>query len=111
MIMRQQEIKELSIVPRKFTPCDAFILGKNNKQPFHNFDYRASRKLGLIHYDLCEPMHVPSTISDKYMSTFIDYYSRICWVYQLKEKSQVFETFKIFHLLIKNETQLNIGTL
>ena len=35
----------------------------------------------------------------------------MCWVYLLKEKSQAFDTFKNFHLWIKNETQLNIGTL
>ena len=43
--------------------------------------------------------------------TFIDDYTRLCWVYLLKEKSQAFETFKNFYLWIKNETQLNIGTL
>jgi transposase InsO family protein len=48
---------------------------------------------------------------NKYLLTFIDEYTRMCWVYLLKEKSQVFATFKIFHLWITNETQLNIGTL
>lgn len=43
--------------------------------------------------------------------TFIDDYMRMCWVYLLKEKPQSFDTFKIFHLWIKNETQPNIGTL
>jgi len=42
---------------------------------------------------------------------FIDDYTRMCWVYLLKEKSKAFDTFKNFHLRIKNETQLNIGTL
>lgn len=45
------------------------------------------------------------------MLTFIDDYSRLCWVYLLKEKSQVFEFCKAFHSMIKNETQLNIGIL
>ena len=35
----------------------------------------------------------------------------MCWVYLLKEKSQVFEVFKKFHLLITNEAQLTIGTI
>jgi hypothetical protein len=43
--------------------------------------------------------------------TFIDHYTRMCWVYLLKEKCQAFDTLKFFHLWIKNETQLNIGTL
>ena len=43
--------------------------------------------------------------------TFIDDFTRMCWVYLLKEKSQAFDTFRSFHLWIKNEAQLNIGTL
>ena len=35
----------------------------------------------------------------------------MCWVYLLKEKYQAFDTFRNFYLWIKNETQLNIGTL
>ena len=43
--------------------------------------------------------------------TFIDVFTRMCWVYLLKAKYQAFDTFINFHLWIKNETQLNIGTL
>lgn len=35
----------------------------------------------------------------------------MCWVYLLKEKSQVFDMFKTFHAMVKNEIQQNIGTL
>ena len=73
--------------------------------------FRASRKLSLIHSDLCGPMPFPSANRNKYIMTFIDDYTRMCWVYFLKEKSQAFDTFKNFYLWIKNETQLNIGTL
>jgi hypothetical protein len=70
-----------------------------------------SRKLGLIHSYLCGPMLVPSKNGNKYLINFIDDYTRMCWVYLLKVKSQALDTFKKFHLWIKNETQLNIGTL
>ena len=56
-------------------------------------------------------MPVPIANGNKYILTFIDDYSRMCWVYLLKEKSQVFYVFKKFHLLIKNEAQLTIGTI
>ena len=45
------------------------------------------------------------------MMTFLDNFTRMCWVYLLKAKSQAFDTFKKFHLWIKNEAQLNSGTL
>ena len=110
-IMKQQGIQGLPTIPRKLSPCNACILGKHCKQPFYGSTSRASRKLGLIHSDLCGPMPIQSANGNKYLLTFIDDYTRMCWVYLLKEKSQVFATFKNFHLWITNETQLNIGTL
>jgi hypothetical protein len=49
-------------------------------------------------------MHIPYTNGNKYMMYFIDGYTRMCWVYLLKDKSQAFETFKIFHVWIQNES-------
>ena len=56
-------------------------------------------------------MPVPTANGNKYILTFIDDYSRMWWVYLLKEKSQVFDVFKKFHLLITNEAQLTIATI
>ena len=109
--MKQQGIKRLPTVPRKFTPCNACILGKHHKHSFQNSKSRATRKLSLIHSDVCGPMLIPTTNGNKYILTFIDDYSRMCWVYLLKEKSQVFYVFKKFHFLITNEAQLTIGTI
>jgi hypothetical protein len=109
--MKQQGIQGLPTIPRKLSPCNACILGKNCEQPFYGSTSRASRKFGIIHSDLCGPMPVQYANGNKYLLTFIDDYTRMCWVYLLKEKSQVFATFKNFHLWITNETQLNIGTL
>ena len=35
----------------------------------------------------------------------------MCWVYLLKDKYQIFETFKNFHVWIENESQMHIGSL
>ena len=103
-ILKQNGVQGLPTIPKKISQCDACILGKHSKQPFHDSMFRASRKLGLIHSDLCGPMPFPSANGNKYIMTFIDDYTRMCWVYLLKEKSQAFDTFKNFHLWIKNET-------
>ena len=60
----------------------------------------ASRKLELVHSDLCGPMPTPSANENKYFMTFVDDYSRMCWIYCLKTKSEAFQTFKDFHALI-----------
>jgi hypothetical protein len=56
-------------------------------------------------------MLAPSTNGNKYIMTFIDDYTRMYWVYLLKDKSQAFETFKTFHVWIQNEAQYRIGSL
>jgi hypothetical protein len=90
-------------IPRKLKQCDACILGKHNKQPFHNSTSRACRRLELIHSYLCDPMSIPFANGNKYIMSFINDYTRMCWVYLLKNKSQDFETFKFFHVWIQNE--------
>ena len=39
---------------------------------------------------------------------FIDYHTRIFWVYLLKEKSEVEQGFKNFHKMIQTQFQANI---
>ena len=56
-------------------------------------------------------MHVPSANGNKYMMTFIDYYTRMCWVYLLKKKSDDFKTFKNFHAWIENDAHSHIGCI
>ena len=56
-------------------------------------------------------MHVPYANGNKYMMTFIDDYTRMCWVYLLKKKSDGFQTFKNFHTFIENVAQTHIGSL
>ena len=47
----------------------------------------------------------------KYILTFIDDYSKYCWIYFLNQKSEMFETFKVFKSLAKNTLGKNIKTL
>jgi hypothetical protein len=56
-------------------------------------------------------MHVPSANENKYVIYFIDDYTRMCWVYLMKDKPQYFETFKNFHVWIQNEAQYHISSL
>lgn len=88
--------KGLPTIQRNLTPCDPCIFGKNCKQNFLISTSKASRKLGLIHSYLCGPMHVATTNGNKYILTFINDYSRMCWVYLLRDKSKAFYVFKNF---------------
>ena len=50
-------------------------------------------------------------IQDKYALTFIDEFSRYCWVYFLKHKSKVFYLFKVFWSLVENQSGRKLKTL
>jgi len=56
-------------------------------------------------------MHVPSPNGNKYMMPFIDDYTRMCWVYLLKNKFDDFQTLKNFHTWIENDAQSHIGSI
>ena len=43
-IMKQKGVQGIPTIPRQFSQCDACILGKHNKQHFHD-----SKKIGFIH--------------------------------------------------------------
>ncbi|GKC05630.1 retrotransposon protein, putative, ty1-copia subclass [Tanacetum coccineum] len=51
--------------------------------------------LGLIHTDVCGPLRHVSKKGASYFITFTDDYSRYGYVYLLKHKHEVFETFKL----------------
>jgi hypothetical protein len=82
-LLRKNGVSGLPTIPRKLKQCDARILGKDSKQPFHDSTSRACRKLEMIHSNLFGPMPVPFANGNKYIMTFIDDYTRMCWVYLL----------------------------
>jgi hypothetical protein len=92
-LLRKNGVFGFPTTPRKLKQCDACISGKHRKQPFHDSTSRACRKLELIHFDLCGLMPIPSANGNRYIMTFIDDYTRMCWVHLLKDKSQASETF------------------
>ena len=92
-LLRKNGVSGLPTIPRKLKQCDVCILGNHNKQPLHDSTSRACRKIELIHSYLCGTMLVPSANGNKCIMDFIDDYTRMCWVYLLKNKSQAFETF------------------
>ncbi|GJY39806.1 retrotransposon protein, putative, ty1-copia subclass [Tanacetum coccineum] len=61
--------------------------------------------LGLIHTDVCGPFRHVSRKGASYFLTFTDDFSRYGYVYLLKHKHEVFETFKVF----KSEVELQLG--
>ena len=68
-------------------------------------------KLELVHTDLWGPSLVASLGGLRYYITFINNLSRKEWVYFLKNKFDVFQTFKKWKAIVKTETSLKVKYL
>ncbi|KAL0297346.1 UNVERIFIED_CONTAM: Retrovirus-related Pol polyprotein from transposon RE1, partial [Sesamum radiatum] len=85
--------------------CEACLQGKQHKKPFPSgTSWRAKAVLELIHTDVCGPMRTPSHEQNRYFILFIDDYSRMTWVYFMREKSEVFKVFKKFKNLVEKQS-------
>jgi hypothetical protein len=49
-LLRKNGVSGFLTIPRKLKQCDAYILGKHKKQPFHDSTSRACTKIELIHF-------------------------------------------------------------
>ena len=67
--------------------------------------------LDLIHSYIIVPLPILSYGNSRYVLTFINDFSRYCWVYFLKQKYEFFETFKVFKNLVKNMSVNKIKVL
>ncbi|MCO5589095.1 hypothetical protein L7F22_043061 [Adiantum nelumboides] len=104
------DLSLLEMPPRHV--CEGCVLGKIHRFAFsQDGSVRATRKLQLVHSDVCGPMRMPSVGNSLYFVTFIDDFSRFCWVYPLKAKSDVFAIFQHYVSMVENETGCKVQTL
>ncbi|GJY15063.1 retrotransposon protein, putative, ty1-copia subclass [Tanacetum coccineum] len=93
---------------RKCVPC---MSGKMARKPYTHQVERAKDLLGLIHTDVCSPFKIMSRQGANYFVTFTEDFSRYGYVYLLKHKHEVFETFKVFQKEVENQLGKTIKSL
>ncbi|GJV64551.1 retrotransposon protein, putative, ty1-copia subclass, partial [Tanacetum coccineum] len=101
----QQEGLLKSTNDESFDQCVSCLSGKMTRKSFPHHPERATNLLRIIHTDVCAPLRHVSRQGASYFITFTDDYSRYGYVYLLKHKHEVFETFKVF----KNEVENQLG--
>ena len=95
-----------------FDMCESCMMGKQKKLSFLTGGRKLkATKLDLVHINLWGPSPVASLGGSRYYITFIDDYSRKVWVYFLKNKSDVFDTFKRWKAMVKTVTSLKLKCL
>ncbi|XP_024011200.1 uncharacterized protein LOC112086480 [Eutrema salsugineum] len=90
--------------------CESCQLGKSSRLPFYQSSFSASRPLERVHSDLWGPAPVVSGQGFRFYVVFIDHWSRFCWFYPLKYKSDFYATFCVFQHMVENQFNCKIGT-
>lgn len=115
--MSEQGMKIL--VERKLIPgltkvslpfCEYCIISKQHRLKFKASNSRSVSVLELVHSDVWQAP-VQSLGGAKYFVSFIDDYSRRCWVYPIKKKSDVFEVFKVYKARVELDSGMKIKCL
>ncbi|GJV11550.1 retrotransposon protein, putative, ty1-copia subclass [Tanacetum coccineum] len=107
----QQEGLLKSTDDESFDQCVSCLSGKMTRKLFPHRPKRATDLLGIIHTDVCGPLRHVSRQGASYFITFTDDYSRYGYVYRLKHKHEVFETFKVFKNEVENQLEKTIKVL
>lgn len=80
--------------------CESCLKAKLARRVFPQAtQYRASKKLQLIHGDLCGPINPSTQAGKSYIFVLIDDYSRYMWTILLKDKSEAITKFKKLKIL------------
>lgn len=109
---RKGLVRDLPVIEVCSDVCESCQLGKQHRLPFPiSGAWRANEKLELVHSDVCGPMSNPSLSDNKYFILFIDDFTRMTWVYFLKQKSEVFSVFKKFKALVEAQSGCKLKTL
>ena len=109
MLLSKEKLLELKSVD--FDMCQSCILGKQKNVSFLKTDRTPkAEKLELVHTDLWGPSLVASFGGSRYYITFIEE-SRKVWICFLKNKSDVFETFKKWKAMVEIEISLKVKCL
>ena len=85
--------------------CEGCTLEKHHRESFPKEKaWRAKALLDLVHTDVCGPMNTQTRGGNKYFIIFVDNYSRMTWVYFMRQKSDVFSIFEEFQSLVERQS-------
>jgi transposase InsO family protein len=91
--------------------CKHCLIGKMHRLPFPHSQFQSTQPLELVHSDVWGPAPVNSYNGYKYYLLFVDDFSKFSWLFLLKSKSEVLNTFKHFKATVENQLSKSIKTL
>ncbi|CAL9023657.1 unnamed protein product [Prunus brigantina] len=106
MVHGLAHLEQISVV------CDGCMQGKQHRDSFPlESSWRATSPLELVHTDICGPMKSESLSGNMYFLLFTDDYSRMSWVYFIRNKSSALECFMKFKAMTELQSGFKIKSL
>ena len=77
--------------------CESCEMGKHHRATFPRIEsITSSKPFDLVHCDIWGPSRLPSLLGFRYYMVLINDYSRVSWVYLLKDHTKIFSTIRQF---------------
>nr|GEZ93919.1 hypothetical protein [Tanacetum cinerariifolium] len=94
-----------------FEFCKHCVIGKQKRVSFLKAIHQTKVTLDYLYADYWGPFRVPSLGGAWYFLSIVDDFSRMMWVFMMKQKSEAFEKFKHLKILIENHSGRKIKRL
>ena len=88
--------------------CDACFSSKSHRLHYSYSQHQTVKLLEIIHSDLWGPSPVISRTGNRYYVIFVDDFTRYTWLYPLKLKSDVLQSFIDFQHHVERQFNLKI---
>lgn len=112
MMSSNQMVQGLPTIKQPSEVCPGCLMSKQTRRLFPSqANYSSKEVLELVHGDLCGPITPATPAGNKYFFLLVDDYSRVMWVYLLKNKDDALEAFKKFRAQVENSPERKIKTL
>ena len=100
----------LSVQESQFK-CEACLSAKSHRVSFHPSTTRCQKPFALVHSDVWGPAPVEIHSGIKWFVLFVDDYTRVTWLYVMKNKSEVFSVFRCFRKMVETQYSAKIQIL
>ncbi|KAG5528833.1 hypothetical protein RHGRI_029481 [Rhododendron griersonianum] len=91
--------------------CSGCKLAKMSALPFNKSTLFSTSPFQVVHTDLWGPSSIATKGGSVYYVSFVDDYSRYTWVYLLTHKSDFYQVYRTFHMMIQTQFSATIKIL
>ena len=102
---------DLPVASSKSTlSCISCQYNKSHKLPFSSTSLKSTIPFGFLYADVWGPSLVSSIDGYHYYLLLVDHFTKYCWFYPLRHKSDVHSTFMQFTTMVENQFHASLKT-